>query len=265
MNPFVVEAVCQERVKRAFGPDDVAEVDRRFMEVLAPQGAQPAYEAQLGGWLAHPQGVRGDTVRQFGIAGYPVRWIRDWQMKKYLGMAPGQVQAPRTTELGTVVDEISSMNPPATEAERDVLKGIMQAHELDEIELAAQAPGRSMLHMGHASPEVVLREHNRVRAAFYDYDMDYPLNILGDIRNRQGEEALIQSVLPEFAYGLSDELSPQQMRTVAAKLEDQHRLPGWQEVLGARPVKGELAAHSHVRKPHQVIGAGLRRLLRRAL
>jgi len=87
---------------------------------------------------ALPQGaiLRGPVPAQQGI---------NQAFREHLGAAPGKLQSPQQHQM---------------------LNSILEGHELDEIKVRS---GLGTMEFGHRSPEVLLREHNRVATLPAEY------------------------------------------------------------------------------------------------
>lgn len=105
---------------------------------------------------------------------------------------------------------------PLTPSENRMLEGVLKGHELDEL---GARPSASFLPFGHRSPDVILREHNRVVTLPSAYGG--VRRIMDLVRNFAGAEAgvLRRATGGKFDYGSSPRLSRHARRRIVALVE----------------------------------------------
>ena len=239
MNPIVFK----EMLKVAFNPMDAARVLRAAAPRIKKMPSDPDAKKSLGvsddqgGFFGINQHVNKDMrLRNKGLdlSDEDVGYAADYY-KSHLaghGLSPGDIIAPsggsrlRGGELRPLVEgghmspwEIRRLNPD----DRRTLKGILVGHELDEAVVHPKESMRSLLGLkgyNHNSPEVYLRESNRV--ATLPAAQDRVRNIMNNMRRDRGEEWTVQDVLPDFRYG-ETRLNRRQIRHITNRLEALNR------------------------------------------
>lgn len=131
------------------------------------------------------------------------------------GWAPKQtaIMTPQRGDAASFLKGMGMPTPPMNAPQRHMLEGVFKGHEMDE---AVVQPKGSFQNFGHLSPDVILREHNRVRTMPAGFE---PVQqTMGTLRGIPGGEA---SALKPYGveYGQSARLSRHARRRITNMIE----------------------------------------------
>lgn len=102
--------------------------------------------------------------------------------------------------------------------QRQMFNSIGLGHELDELGVKISP---SFIEQGHASPDVILREHNRLTTMPSEYKPTS--DAFNSMRYHGKEERLINKVLPQYEHGRSPRLSRHARKHVTQSLDSLYR------------------------------------------
>lgn len=213
--------------KLAMDDAEKRRVDREFARRLNKKHTDVGYSALPKDYDAYAQ---LQHVPGIPFLKHPVREIHEAQ-----GMKGGDVYAPTKDDAYDLLQGgmLSSLFKDKhqgqwTAAQRGILTSMVKAHELDEVHTT---PRRSMASHGHNSPEVILREHNRVvdlpddmqpvKDLFREMRTTDPWRFLSLRKALKGkrEDRLIQKVDPDFVYGEGKKIDEERMQEITDRLE----------------------------------------------
>lgn len=141
-----------------------------------------------------------------------------------IGLSSGGVFRSRGNVAGSMSSAVSVGNPKKGKLLREaglktpehhrMLESIIKGHELDEIRVK---PALRFRNLGHLSPDVILREHNKVTTLGSEHG---PVKkFMKSLRKDTKESDLIRKVYPSFSYGESPRLSRHTRKKIVNLLE----------------------------------------------
>jgi hypothetical protein len=194
--------------KLAFNLRDASKVSRVFKARQIPQ--KNLHKDMIGEFVGYNKDVKGFAA----ATGQDVNQIMNTQ--KVIGVSPGKVRAPKKGDaLRFFRGTASKMNGvdlgPKVEftgRQRRMLDGVTKGHEVDETIVKNKA---EFMPLGHLSPDVILREHNKIVTMPEEFE---PVRrFLRKVRNTLGEAPVAEAHMNNasgpkgFTYGRGQRLS----------------------------------------------------------
>jgi len=186
-----------KRSREAFKPLQ-AYADRMSSAVTNPGLKQQISDSVSGVNPAlPPSSTAGELQRDFGAHG-----------QSWISMGKGDV-ASSLQGLGTLPDDMQNTLKTMSPEKKRMLNAVMEGHELDELKTKPKVMFRGM---GHVSPDVILREHNKL------VTLPDELKGITDILQpfRQNEKELLN---PYMQYGQGERLSRHARKRITDMLE----------------------------------------------
>ena len=155
------QSFLDELIKIAFGPEEAAKVSRLAKKIQLPKAS---YQSSSTIAARPPASKFSPEDRaKYKMRGGPLIYPG-------LGKLHSQFHQPLVVSnyLRDIPSRRELVREPRMEQSR-MLHAILKGHELDETKVNMKDPGRHDFH-SHLSPEVMLKEHNRVTTLPKEYD-----------------------------------------------------------------------------------------------
>jgi hypothetical protein len=225
-------------IKLGFGPQDAARVSQVAKKIKLPKASQRILGGATGGGpagLANPRRIKEDLSSISGLAnkvkdtGTDMGKLMGHQLNAMVQASQPLAAVSKRLPQGAIIpgkgntdtflrkrlgEQIDARLPQVGPKDKRMINSIIDGHELDETLVRG---GLAVRGVGHRSPDVLLREHNRVTTLPKEYGGSR--EFMKSMRGSTGETGLFQNIDPRLAYGDSPRLSRHARKRITELME----------------------------------------------